>query len=691
MKKIQLISLLLFAINISNAQTIFVKSSNAINGDGTSWSLAYNNLQDAISQATSTNEIWVSQGTYYPSKDTTGSASPTDNRLKTFFINKNIKLYGGFLGTETMLSAANPAANATILSGDIGTISNNQDNIYHVIWLSSASGIGNINNTCILNGFTITKGYGDTFINGALPNNQGGAIYFNAVGATKTMSPRIENCIFSENNARQGGALYFNSMGNAVAPVFEKCVFKNNNAIGNTPATPNGQGGAIHFSTRTLTRNEPIFNSCIFLENRGGGAGAIYNILYSGISMPSFNSCYFIKNTANSGGVMYNCSNGPTEINKPLLINCGFSENVGNNIGGCIYNIANQGETSSTLINCTFSKNTSANGPTMYNTKTASAFCNPIIKNSIIWNVSTEQNEISNNNSSTTTISNSIISDGIIDGTITPSTGNTYNNSKEANPMYWNINDLDGIDNIMHTVDDGLNVQQGSPVINMGDNSVINSGLNKIAKLNGQLAITKDITGVTDRIVDGVVDIGAFEFVAAIPLPLKLIAFSAEKLPDGIHLNWQTADEINVQSFEIERSIDAKKFEKIGYVLAKNNSESQFYTFIDSQKVVESELLYYRLKMIDMDLSFQYSKIINLKIERINSFYVFPNPVKETLKVADNEMLNFNYNTIEIINLNGNTIKGLTINSNGLDVGRLPFGIYFLKLENGKLLRFIKE
>lgn len=95
--------------------------------------------------------------------------------------------------------------------------------------------------------------------------------------------------------------------------------------------------------------------------------------------------------------------------------------------------------------------------------------------------------------------------------------------------------------------------------------------------------------------------------------------------------------------------------------------------------------------MIDIDKSFQYSKIISLNIKEENDFYIFPNPVTETLKIRTISSSNTQSKYAKIYNITGKIIDNLVINDFGLDVSHLSFGIYFLKLENGTLHRFMKE
>src|SRR5574342_685318 len=81
-------------------------------GSGTSWANAYGNPQAALANAACT-EIWVAQGTYKPTNGT--------DRTISFVLKSGVALYGGFAGSETLLTQRNLAVNPTILSGEIGS------------------------------------------------------------------------------------------------------------------------------------------------------------------------------------------------------------------------------------------------------------------------------------------------------------------------------------------------------------------------------------------------------------------------------------------------------------------------------------------------------------------------------------------------------------------------------------------
>lgn len=104
----------IFLLNIPKiySQSIIYVDSDATGiNDGSSWTNAYTELYDAISNASLNDSIWVAEGTYYPELN----ATP---RLSTFLIDKQISLFGGFNGTETVLSQRNYVLHPTILSGD---------------------------------------------------------------------------------------------------------------------------------------------------------------------------------------------------------------------------------------------------------------------------------------------------------------------------------------------------------------------------------------------------------------------------------------------------------------------------------------------------------------------------------------------------------------------------------------------
>lgn len=111
-------------------------------------------------------------------------------------------------------------------------------------------------------------------------------------------------------------------------------------------------------------------------------------------------------------------------------------------------------------------------------------------------------------------------------------------------------------------------------------------------------------------------------------LPVELTQFEVTEKNGIVSLQWQTASETNNLGFEIERSPDARDWEKIGFVNGQGNSQTlNDYAFEDKSPYPGWN--YYRLKQVDYDGKFEYSDIQSLHIESTplaDGFTIFPNP-----------------------------------------------------------------
>ncbi|GIV82965.1 MAG: hypothetical protein KatS3mg051_2319 [Anaerolineae bacterium] len=247
--------------------------------NGNSWTDAYTSLQSALADSNCT-EIWVAAGVYYP-----GSAG---NQTATFTLKNNVAIYGGFAGTETLLSQRNWRSNLTILSGDIdkndtdtngnGIIEKgetiNGANAYHVV-----TSPGGTNSSAVLDGFVITAGRAN---GSSFPNYSGGGMY------NQSSSPTLRNLTFSGNSAASGGGMYNYSNS---SPTLTNVAFSGNSAT-------NG-GGMLNESNSNPTLTNVTFSG----NSAGGDGGGMYN-LYS--SNPTLTNVTFSGNSAASGGGMSN-------------------------------------------------------------------------------------------------------------------------------------------------------------------------------------------------------------------------------------------------------------------------------------------------------------------------------------------------------------------------------------------------
>jgi hypothetical protein len=111
------------------------------------------------------------------------------------------------------------------------------------------------------------------------------------------------------------------------------------------------------------------------------------------------------------------------------------------------------------------------------------------------------------------------------------------------------------------------------------------------------------------------------------PLPVTLVDFDGRVSNAAAELSWSTASEKNFDRFVIERMSGDGGFENIGEVAAKGTSFGfTRYSFNDINVV--PGILYYRLKIVDLDNSFEYSKVIKLVYDGSAAWLsLYPNPI----------------------------------------------------------------
>ena len=121
-------------------------------------------------------------------------------------------------------------------------------------------------------------------------------------------------------------------------------------------------------------------------------------------------------------------------------------------------------------------------------------------------------------------------------------------------------------------------------------------------------------------------------------LPVELTSFTACVIGNAVKLSWETETEVNNYGFEVERSkkFDARSetWEKIGFVNGNGNSNSPKSYFYEDKNVTAGKYSY-RLKQIDNDGQFEYSKTIEVNITLPAKFELsqnYPNPFNPTKK-----------------------------------------------------------
>jgi len=121
-------------------------------------------------------------------------------------------------------------------------------------------------------------------------------------------------------------------------------------------------------------------------------------------------------------------------------------------------------------------------------------------------------------------------------------------------------------------------------------------------------------------------------------VPVELLAFTASVKNSVVELLWSTASELNNMGFEIERSIDNQdNFITVGFVDGKSSSsEINYYSFTDNPQLSGVNQLYYRLKQVDFDGTFNYSDVVNVSYDVPAEFVLsqnYPNPFNPSTRI----------------------------------------------------------
>ncbi|MGB0431265.1 MAG: hypothetical protein ACPGLV_12385 [Bacteroidia bacterium] len=266
--------LLIGMFTCASAADIYVNHLASGANDGTSWTDAYTELQDALDNAAGGDNIKIAEGTYIPKYTLTGSTTSSTDRNNAFHIaNKDVTISGGWdasVGTQT--------GGNTILSGDIGTASVSTDNTYHVF-----VSVGQTN-SAIFENLVFTDGSALT-VCGSSPS-YGGVTVYNCSGSAVNMnnsSPIFNNCAFLANTISQYGALVADG---SAAPEFNNCLFQDNVSTNDAVMHANTSGSLefinCSFIDNTTTSNSSAIGqistgnvllvNCLFFGNSGGSS-----------------------------------------------------------------------------------------------------------------------------------------------------------------------------------------------------------------------------------------------------------------------------------------------------------------------------------------------------------------------------------------------------------------------------------
>lgn len=194
---------------------------------------------------------------------------------------------------------------------------------------------------------------------------------------------------------------------------------------------------------------------------------------------------------------------------------------------------------------------------------------------------------------------------------------------------------------------------------------------------------------------------GCYAFPSQTTLPVSLINFSASYRIGTITLTWETENETNFSHYEVERkSASASDYSSIASKTALGNTGRSAYQHSDNVTSLTDDVIYYRLKMVDIDGNYKYSNVLMVRKEKkmISGIIINPNPVLS----GDAVTLRFEATassmvTLRIVDMAGRQVlqqqNRVNEGANSIQVnslGKLQPGIYIIQMSNGEELSAIK-
>ncbi|MBL7817602.1 MAG: polysaccharide deacetylase family protein [Saprospiraceae bacterium] len=162
-------------------------------------------------------------------------------------------------------------------------------------------------------------------------------------------------------------------------------------------------------------------------------------------------------------------------------------------------------------------------------------------------------------------------------------------------------------------------------------------------------------------------------------VPVELVKFTATAKNTMAVLNWETAAERKFHGFEIEKSTDGFSYTPIGKINATGNGSK--YSFEDVQF---SKTSYYRLKMLDKDGTFDYSRVVSLLVASKFNVKITPSVSDETV-IVETDFDDKTTATIEVYSQTGQLKTRQTASHfNTISIENLPQGLYFVRVNHGQ-------
>jgi hypothetical protein len=728
-------------------------ASLAGTNNGTNWTNAFTTFQQATNIARSGDSIWVAKGTYQPPINTAYAIDSNLNIYGGFVGNENKVTARNWITNHSILSGNNSGViintgvnNKASLDGFIITNGSN---------VARGAGLYNINSSPLITNCTFSANYASSeggaiyqdggtlnILHDVFSQNKaaaGGAIRAYTISGGSYPNVSIINNIFYKDTATGDDAAAVSLvMGSGTDTVINN-VFAKNSAIGN-----NGNGAALvqengnssFIVNNTFYGDTAAVNSGAIRFKSGGSNRYVYNNLF----YENFNGTDNTDISVEAGTNITAQGNNTLGTTNPMFVNesnlpgadgiwataddglqltgCSPAINVGSNVTDTITkDIATQVRIFNNTMDAgayeyqslpdgtSLALNNDTTTQTIYpgaealittgacriiakvlpdgvnplsGTVTSKAYIDPTIQTYLGAPYMQRHLDI-------TPAANASISTAAITLFATQAEFDAYNVASTVK-LPTGPGDATGIAN--------LNVVQFHGTSSSGTPGTYTPGTTAIIDPSDATIVWNIILSRWEVTFD-VSGFSGFIIIAngATPLSLNLLSFTGTLVNRNAQLEWQTANELNTDHFEIEKSIDGAHFDSLTTVKAIGSGNNT-YSIVDAQTQKGDN--YYRLKSVNNDGSFAYSNIVLVQVGSDGNvpFLVYPNPASKTI-TAEYDLPTANA-VINIYNLDGQKASSIPTNNQikiPIDVSHLAAGSYIIQYISDKatlMNKFIK-
>lgn len=517
--------------------------------------------------------------------------------------------------------------------------------------------------------------YGNTADNGAAM----------MAGGAEFNTSNFVNCTFANNSSRFAGTAY----SGFTDAVFRNCIFWNN-----TPTTSSVAGRNEIYSQETRSQYWPTFNNCIIRDATGSPLSVTNtvtsNVLNGNPLFVNYNDGDGADNiwgTADDG-LRLQCSSPavgtgtgttPTTdflgLTRTAVLDIGAYE--GEHANSSVSPLATAQTTVQLAVTGTGVTNFSNCSNLVASVQSGSPYTVTGTVTSTVWIQGTQPAGHVRRHYEIIPSTNAAAATSRVTLYFTQADFDAFNNQVTApsSKLPMNSTDATGKQNLLIEKRAGASSNgTGLPPTYTGTITTINPNDADIVwnSTSSRWEVSFDVTGFS----------GFFVKTVSATLPLTLVELGVKRMQQCNTVQWQTKDEINTGYFEIESSVDGNVFTTKGKVIAAGAGNNA-YRFTDCADVGSAK--YYRLKMIDHDGSWIYSKLVKVEADvHAKALTVFPTITSSyvTIQLADRSIVG---TVVRVIDVSGKIHKQIRLADlqTRLNVHDLIKGMYILQFSNG--------